>query len=177
MDWLPQVQRFVDSTLLLQSGLARYFNKRLFSDITVIAPDGRSIMCHQVVLSAGSKRFANMLEQGNLHGEELPVWGVDSDALEAIIQFFYSGECVLRFPGAVAVLDAATRLDVPVLAAAADSFVREVLHPSTVTTILGQALQFKMNDLSAGCFDYINNRWGWALRCWFKRGILWRLAG
>mgnify|MGYP001811258261 CR=1 FL=1 len=149
----------MDSSLLLQTGLARYFNKRPFSDITVIAPDGRSIMCHQVVLSAGSKRFANMLEQGNLHGEELPVWGVDSDALESIIYFFYSAECTLSYPGAVAELDAATRLDVPALAAAAEQFIRETMHPTTVTTILAQSLQFKMSELAATCFDYINNRW------------------
>jgi hypothetical protein len=116
-------------------------------------------MCHQVVLSAGSKRFANMLEQGNLHGEELPVWGVDSDALESIISFFYSAECTLSYPGAVAVLDAATRLDVPALAAAAEEFIRETTHPTTVTTILTQSLQFKMSELAATCFDYINNRW------------------
>jgi len=59
-----QVEKFVDTTRLLQSSLAKYFDKRLFSDITVIAPDGRKLLCHQVVLSAGSKRFANMLEQG-----------------------------------------------------------------------------------------------------------------
>jgi hypothetical protein len=153
-----QVQRFVDSSLLLQQGLARYFNKRPFSDITVVAPDNRKILCHQVVLSAGSKRFANMLEQSNLHGEDLPVWGVDSDALESIISFFYSAECTLSHPGAVAVLDAATRLDVPALAAAAEQFIRETMHPSTVTTILAKSLKFKMSELAATCFDYINNR-------------------
>lgn len=153
-----QVQKFVDSTLLLQSGLARYFNQRLFTDITVVAPDERKILCHQVVLSAGSKRFANMLEQGNLHGEELPVWGVDSDALEAIIRFFYTGECLLKFPEAVGVLDAAIRLDVPVLAAAADKFTRGCMHTATVTTILGQSAQYKINDLVAACLDFISSK-------------------
>jgi hypothetical protein len=95
---------------------------------------------------------------GNLAGEELPVWGVDSDALEAIIQFFYSGECSLAFPGAIAVLDAATRLDVPALANAAEAFVRGAIAPNTVTTTLASSLQFRMNDLAATCFDYINNK-------------------
>lgn len=61
---LAQPSAFVDNTRLVQASLAKYFNKRLFSDITVIGPDGRKLLCHQVVLSAGSKRFANMLEQG-----------------------------------------------------------------------------------------------------------------
>jgi hypothetical protein len=54
----------VDGSRLLVASLAKYFNKGLFSDITVIGPDERKLLCHQVVLSAGSKRFANMLEQG-----------------------------------------------------------------------------------------------------------------
>lgn len=57
---------FIDDSRLLQTSLSKYFNKPLFSDITVIGPDGRKLLCHQVVLSAGSKRFANMLEQGAL---------------------------------------------------------------------------------------------------------------
>jgi hypothetical protein len=61
----------VDHTRLLQTSLSRYFNKPLFSDITVIGPDGRKLLCHQVVLSAGSKRFANMLEQGTLPVQQL----------------------------------------------------------------------------------------------------------
>lgn len=155
---LLQVQKFVDSTLLLQSGLARYFNQQLFTDITVVAPDERKILCHQVVLSAGSQRFANMLEQGNLHGEELPVWGVDSDSLEAIIRFFYSGECLLRYPDAIGVLDAAIRLDVPVLAAAADSYIRGCMHSATVTTILSQSAQYKINNLVSACLDFASNK-------------------
>lgn len=55
---------FVDSTRLLQTSLSKYFNQPLFSDITVIGPDNRKLLCHQLVLSAGSVRFANMLESG-----------------------------------------------------------------------------------------------------------------
>lgn len=54
----------MDHSRLLQTSLSKYFNKPLFSDITIVGPDGRKLLCHQVVLSAGSKRFANMLEQG-----------------------------------------------------------------------------------------------------------------
>jgi hypothetical protein len=62
---LPQVHTFRDRSATLNLGLAKYFNQRTFSDLTVVGPDGRKLFCHQVVLSACSKRFANMLEQGN----------------------------------------------------------------------------------------------------------------
>ena len=47
---------------MLHAGLARFFDAGTFSDITVVVPDGRRLRCHQVVLSAASKRFASMLE-------------------------------------------------------------------------------------------------------------------
>jgi hypothetical protein len=195
----PQPVAFEDNTRLLQTSLARYFNQGPFSDITVIGPDGRKLLCHQLVLSAGSRRFANMLEQGgcgggrsplevslsvrvtrqqqqlaavahaspplaaptntgNLQHEELPVWGVDSDALQAIIEFFYSGRCELSFPAAIAIMDAATRLDVPALATAADAYVRGALSINTVCTILSRAVQYKLHDLTAACLQLAADR-------------------
>lgn len=95
---------------------------------------------------------------GNLANEELPVWGVDSDALQAIIEFFYSGQCNLTFPSAVAVMDAANRLDVPSLSSAANSFVREALSVNTASTILGHALQFKLSELAGSCLTVIRDK-------------------
>ena len=63
-----QVHHFRDETHLLQGGLSKYFNNHLFSDIVVVPPDGRRLHCHQLVLSAGSTRFAAMLESGG------PAW-------------------------------------------------------------------------------------------------------
>lgn len=40
---------------------------------------------------------------------ELPVWGVDSDALETVLRCFYTGECHLTAANVVAVYDAAKR--------------------------------------------------------------------
>jgi hypothetical protein len=98
------------------------------------------------------------MHAGNLANEELPVWGVDSDALQSIIEFFYSGQCDLTFPTAVAVMDAANRLDVPSLSAAANTYVREALSVQTVSTTLTHALQFKLSDLTNTCLTLINEQ-------------------
>lgn len=86
------------------------------------------------------------------------MWGVDSGALESIISFFYSGQCSLTFPSAVAVMDAANRLDVPSLSAAANSYVREALTVQTASTILSHSLQFKLADLTHTCLELVNSR-------------------
>lgn len=86
------------------------------------------------------------------------MWGVDSDALESIIEFFYSGICTLTFPGAVAVMDAANRLDVPSLSAAANTYVRDALSAHTATTVLAHSLQFKLTDLASTCLGLISDK-------------------
>ena len=48
----------------IHNGLTRFYSNRLFSDITIVAPDGQKIFVHQVVLASCSKRFADVLEQG-----------------------------------------------------------------------------------------------------------------
>lgn len=61
---LLQVFLFHDRSLVLHSGLGRYFCRRLLCDITIVAPDGRQLPCHQILLAASSKRFADLLETG-----------------------------------------------------------------------------------------------------------------
>lgn len=63
---MSQVHLFRDDTRMLQTGLAKYFNNPLFSDVVVVPPDGRRLHCHQLVLATGSARFARMLEAGEL---------------------------------------------------------------------------------------------------------------
>ena len=55
---------FKDISSLLQPALATYLASGHFSDLTLVAPSGKRLLCHQVVLSAVSKRFARILEQG-----------------------------------------------------------------------------------------------------------------
>lgn len=49
---------------------------------------------------------------GEAAGKELPIQGVDSSALEAVLGFFYSGECVLSPTTAVPMLDVCLKLEV-----------------------------------------------------------------
>jgi hypothetical protein len=75
---------FADRSGVVHPGLAAYFKSNKFSDLTVLAPDGRRLRCHQVVLSAGSSRFAKLLEQGNMpHQEGAPLQGPSRGAAAA----------------------------------------------------------------------------------------------
>lgn len=145
----PQVQLLRHQCSFLHGDLARYFNRPTFSDLSIVSPDGRKIFCHQAVLCAASPRLAQTLEPGTLTGEELPVWGVDSDALHAVLRFFYTGEATLTFATAAPLCDAAQRLEVTSLAQHCQAFLADVLHPSTVVAIYRQAVTLRMDELQA----------------------------
>ncbi|KAG2499749.1 hypothetical protein HYH03_002681 [Edaphochlamys debaryana] len=146
-----------DRSKVVHEGLARFYNHPTFSDLTVVGPDGSRIRCHQLILSACSRRFSEMLEPGHLTGEELPVRGVDALGLHRVIRFFYTGECDLD-PGVVLpVYDASHRLDVPGLAAACEVYSQKVLGPGTACSLLEQALRFSMAEYAESCSRIIRN--------------------
>lgn len=65
---LQLVQVYHDNTDILFSGVQRYFDNALFSDVTVVTPSGRKLLCHRLVLASCSRRFATILEQGRYAG-------------------------------------------------------------------------------------------------------------
>ncbi|GBF91731.1 hypothetical protein Rsub_04035 [Raphidocelis subcapitata] len=134
------------------SGYAPFFNSDLFSDLVVVAPDGRRFNCHRVVLAARCPRFAATLAApiagAASHGcEELPVTGIDADALEAVLRFAYEGAALLTPSNAVAVYDAAARLQVRALAGAARGYARRVIAGATAVAMLAEALKFEVDEL------------------------------
>ena len=76
--------------------------------------------------------------------------GVDSDALETIIRYFYSGECPITISSAVPLLDAAIKLEVPGLMVACEQFVSQLLHPLTAVTFLQQVREWVGQMLPVG---------------------------
>lgn len=81
---------------------------------------------------------AGIPHAGEFAHQELPVQGVDSEALETVIRFFYTGECPITVASAVPILDAAIKLEVPGLVGACENFVNQLLHPLTAVTFLQQ---------------------------------------
>ncbi|GBF90893.1 hypothetical protein Rsub_03748 [Raphidocelis subcapitata] len=131
----------------LQAGAASFFNQDAFSDIALVAPDGRRLKCHRIVLAACSPPLAATLPTCTRPCEELPVTGVDSGALEAVVRFFYEGRLLLTPHNAVAVMDAAARLQVATVAEAARAYVRGALSARTAMALLVEALRFEVDDL------------------------------
>jgi hypothetical protein len=48
-------QAFVFEHSALQRGTARFFNQELFSDVVLVAPGGRRMKCHRVLLAVRTR--------------------------------------------------------------------------------------------------------------------------
>jgi hypothetical protein len=102
-------------------------------------------------VQACSPLLSATLAGGPRPGEELPVTGVDSSALEDVIRFFYEGRLTLTPANAAPVLDAAARLRVASVADAARAYLRGALGARTAVALLMEALQFELDDLAEEC--------------------------
>ena len=82
---------------------------------------------------------------------------VDADALELVLRFFYTGDCPISLTSAVPLYDASTKLEVPGLAKACETFITQLLHPLTSSIFLEQAITLKM-ELADMLLQYIRSR-------------------
>ncbi|GIL72369.1 hypothetical protein Vretimale_4149 [Volvox reticuliferus] len=153
-----QAQCYIDLARLLVTGTRSFYNNPTFSDITLVCPDGRQLRCHQVILAASSKRLASVLKQGGFTGAKLPVQGVDSDALDTLIDSFYTGECPLTLATAASIYDAAVKLEVNGLPNAVEQFVSASLTPNNACLLLDRALSTKTGRLAEVCLQFIRAR-------------------
>ncbi|PNW88053.1 hypothetical protein CHLRE_01g012200v5 [Chlamydomonas reinhardtii] len=142
----------------MYAGLAPHFNDRRLSDIVILRPDGRSIYAHQVVLAACSRKFSNVFGHGEATGKELPIQGVDSEALELVLSSFYRGECKLTPTTVVPIYDVCLKLEVPGLTSACEQFLQRSMGPDTCCMYLEAALAVLLEHTVKMCLSYAKDR-------------------
>ncbi len=95
---------------------------------------------------------------GDATGKELPIQGVDSNALETVIGFFYRGEVLLTVNTVVPVYDVCLKLEVPGLAAACEQFVQQALSVGTCCIFLEAAVQLLLEHTVKLCLAFAKSR-------------------
>ncbi|GAX74905.1 hypothetical protein CEUSTIGMA_g2351.t1 [Chlamydomonas eustigma] len=122
------------------------------TDIYVLCPDGRKVHSHLTVLRAASTRLEAVLK--GFQGDHLPVQGVDSTALELIINSFYSGTCPVTTHSLPAIYDAASKLEAKSLAEECQNFLfMGHLNADNCCTLLHGCFLYKTKALSQPCHD------------------------
>ena len=70
--------------------------KKDFSDVTLVAADGARIPSHQVILASGCSFFRILLEEESTPKPLIFMRGVDSNILQPLITFLYTGGAEVR---------------------------------------------------------------------------------
>ncbi|GLI70461.1 hypothetical protein VaNZ11_015371 [Volvox africanus] len=149
----------LDLSKLIQAGTRTFFNNPALSDLTLVCPDGRALHCHSIILAAASRRFAAALKQGNwTPGQQMPVKGVDSYALETLVCAFYTAECPLELGRVPALYDAAVKLEVPSLAPALEQYLNSALQPHNCCQVLELCLNLGVLQLADLALEWIRGR-------------------
>ncbi|KAL6747288.1 hypothetical protein V8C86DRAFT_1345645 [Haematococcus lacustris] len=133
------------------------------ADLILLLPDGRRIACHRRVLCAQSARLRALLEVSGPGAAipqqlEVPVQGVDSNAMQAVLGFFYTQQLVLSPGSVLAVLDCVVKLEVASVISACERFIQTVLSPSTCPVLLDQSLLFQQEHLTVQLLSWCSPR-------------------
>ncbi|GIL42021.1 hypothetical protein Vafri_86 [Volvox africanus] len=156
---LQEAPCHLDLSKLIQAGTRTFFNNPALSDLTLVCPDGRALHCHSIILAAASRRFAAALKQGNwTPGQQMPVKGVDSYALETLVCAFYTAECPLELGRVPALYDAAVKLEVPSLAPALEQYLNSALQPHNCCQMLELCLNLGVLQLVDLALEWIRGR-------------------
>ncbi|KXZ48256.1 hypothetical protein GPECTOR_29g35 [Gonium pectorale] len=155
----PTFHLDLDLIQLISEGKKKFFDNPALSDITLLCPDGRTIYCHSVILAAASQRFADVLTPGSwVPGQQLPVEGVDSDALFTLIRAFYTCPCPVELERVPALYDAAIKLEVGSLASALEQFVGSALSADAAVPLLQRCLGLGVDALADVVLGWIRDR-------------------
>ena len=74
------------------SSFNKLHNSDLFTDVTLVTDDNKTIQAHKLILSAGSKYFRDILSDKSHPHPMLCLDGVSSEYLVCIIKYLYVGE-------------------------------------------------------------------------------------
>ena len=92
--------------------IRRLFEDSDFSDVTLVCSDGKQILAHKVILSAGSEFFQGLLKQNRLHPHPLIYMHLPHHLLLPLVSFVYLGACEVEQEAIEGFLKTATILGV-----------------------------------------------------------------
>ncbi|KAK3918193.1 Kelch-like protein 5 [Frankliniella fusca] len=132
-----------------------YLQKGQLTDVVLIAGSKR-IPAHRLILSAGSEYFSAMFTNGlrETNLSEIELQDVDGSALNALVQYCYTGRVELREDTVETLLATACLLQLPAVVTACCNFLKRQLHPSNCIGICLFADHHGCADLQQAAHAY-----------------------
>merc|ERR1712126_270882 len=90
----------------------RMWNNNDLSDVTLVTGDDQQIRAHRIILISSSQFFKSIFQKHPHHNPLLYLKDIDSNFLERILEFIYTGKCDIEQRNVVEFLSAGKNLEV-----------------------------------------------------------------
>lgn len=123
--------RSINHAERMMQKMEEYMLKKQLCDVVLIAGQ-RRIPAHRIVLSASSDYFSAMFmsDVREANQDEIQIQDVDSEALNSLVQYMYTGRIDLKEDTVEALLSTACLLQLSEVVEACCGFLMKQLHPS-----------------------------------------------
>lgn len=130
-----------------------------FCDVTFLV-GSRRVWAHRNVLSASCPYFQAMFDSGMRESREdvTRIEGVDADALECVVDYFYSAEMPLDCGNVENVLRTASLLQVPVVMERCCAFLQNHMNTLNCVGIAAMSYSLSLNDLYDFAKEFVVER-------------------
>jgi speckle-type POZ protein len=134
--------------------VAKYFDSKVFSDITIVCSDKKEIPAHRIIL-ARSPVFAKIFTTEV--AKKIVVEDIDSDTMKELLRFIYIGYAQNLDTLASQLLYAAEKYDLPELKSICATELIELLSLENVFASLVLADRYNEQSLLDECLKFINS--------------------
>ena len=127
-------------------GFGQFYKCPKFSDVTLLDAVGNTIAAHRLVLSAGSRKFNEMLSREPTC--ELCIVDIEADCLHAMLEYLYTNQCNIQMHNAVELLSAAMLYGCDELESMASLYIHMQLNASSCCFFFSEAQKHKVEHIA-----------------------------
>ncbi|XP_057707437.1 kelch-like protein 6 [Corythoichthys intestinalis] len=151
--------------LALQRGMEDLRVNLQLTDVLVCV-QGQDFPCHRAVLAAASQYFRAMFCSGlkESHEKLVEIKGLDSEAMQTLLQYTYTSQAVLTHANVHKVLEAASQFQFPRVVDACVGYLTRSLQPDTCIGILNLADRHVLPALKSKAVEYIASQFSQVVR-------------
>ncbi len=149
----------VDCDIFNRETLTQFLNERLYSDLTLVGPDGCEHAVHRVVVSRGSQWIHQQLLA--MPAVCAGPWRLvvpfpdPGNVLPQVLRALYTGQIEISSDSATAINNLARHMEIPELTRQVAQFLASTVQRHNCVAMLRQAIDLRADDVADACINVV----------------------